>query len=306
MAASAGDALYADASASVEPAPAKINLALHVTGRRGDGYHSLETLVVFADQGDLIRAAEESSGGAIKVEAEGPFGAGLSEALKTGDNIVLKAAQAMNLRRFGREGLRLVVEKRLPLASGRGGGSADAAATLRLLNRLNGGGDERGLAGIAARLGADVPMCLVSEPLLARGIGDRLERVAGMPAVPLVLVNPGVELSTAKVFERLRRADDQPMPDLPRRRFNSIFELVIWLRQTWNSLEAPAQAEDKSIKLALAALRADPDCLFARMTGSGPTCFGIFATPAAAQRAAIRLRVGRPEWWITACVTGAS
>lgn len=306
MAARTGDALYDEPSVTVEPAPAKINLALHVTGRRGNGYHSLDTLVVFAGEGDVIRAAEESSGGAIKTEAEGPFGEALNEALKTGDNLVLKAAQAMTLRRFGRDGLRLTIEKRLPLASGMGGGSADAAATLRLLNRLNGSGDERGLSGIAARLGADVPMCLVSEPLRARGIGEHIIEVDGIPALPLVLVNPGDALSTAKVFEGLRRADDPALPPLPTRGFKSVFELVIWLRQTKNSLEAPARTAAKSIRRVLEALQGDPDCLFSRMTGSGPTCFGIFASPAAAQRAAIRLRVGRPEWWIVPCVTGAS
>jgi len=305
MAASAGDALYAEASANVEPAPAKINLALHVTGRRGDGYHTLDTLVVFADEGDLIRA-EEISGGAVKTEAVGPFGEALTEALKTGDNLVLKAAQAIGARRFGRDGLRLIINKRLPLASGMGGGSADAAATLRLLHRLNGGGNERGLSGHAARLGADVPMCLISQPLRAQGIGERIDRVTGIPALPLVLVNPGEQLATAKVFEGLRRADDQPLPMLPQRGFRSVFELVIWLRQTKNSLEAPARTAAKSIRRVLEALQSDPDCLFARMTGSGPTCFGIFASPAAAQRAAIRLRVGRPEWWIAPCVTGAS
>ena len=219
---------------------------------------------------------------------------------------MLKAAQAISARRFGRDGLRLIINKRLPLASGMGGGSADAAATLRLLHRLNGGGNDRGLPAIAARLGADVPMCLVSEPLRAQGTGERIERIAGIPALALVLVNPGEALPTAKVFQGLRHTDDRPLPAMPARGFGSVFELVIWLRQTANSLEAPAQAEAKVIKRVVAALREDPDCLFARMTGSGPTCFGIFASPAAAQRAAIRLRVGRPEWWIAPCVTGAS
>ncbi len=149
-------------------------------------------------------------------------------------------------------------------------------------------------------------MCLMAEPLRAQGTGERIERVAGIPALPMVLVNPGVELATAKVFKGLRRAADPPLPALPRRGFSSVFELVIWLRQTRNSLEAPAQAEAKVIKRVLTAILGDPDCLFARMTGSGPTCFGIFASTAAAQRAAIRLRVGRPEWWIAPCVTGAS
>jgi 4-diphosphocytidyl-2-C-methyl-D-erythritol kinase len=298
-----GDSLYAEASAYVEPAPAKVNLALHITGRRSDGMHLLDSLVVFAGEGDLIRAVPDTAG-AITTATEGPFGEALTEALKAGgDNIVLKAAQA--LRRPAREGVKIVVNKRLPLAAGIGGGSADAAATLRLLSRLWTGGNERGLEGIAARLGADVPMCLLSVPLRAQGTGDKLTPVAGMPALPLVLVNPGVPLSTAQVFKNLTRTDNRPLPEIPRA-FKSVFELVIWLRQTWNGLDDAARTEAKSIKPVLQVLEADPDCLLARMTGSGPTCFGIFASPGAAHRAAVRLRIGRPEWWVAPCVTGAS
>ena len=286
MAVSTGDTLYAEASASVEPAPAKINLALHVTGRRSDGLHALDSLVVFAGEGDVIRAVPEP-GGVITTGVEGPFAEALTEALKEGDNLVLKAALAMASKRpLRRGGTRIIINKRLPVAAGIGG-------------------DERGLAGIAARIGADVPMCLLSRPLRAQGAGERLTPVAGMPALPLVLVNPGVRVSTAKVFERLEHADDPPLPEIPRS-FRSVFEFVIWLRQTRNGLDEPARAEGKVITRVVSALLADPDCLFARMSGSGPTCFGIFASPAAAQRAAIRLRVGRPEWWIVACVTGGS
>jgi 4-diphosphocytidyl-2-C-methyl-D-erythritol kinase len=297
------DSLYAEAAQRVEPAPAKVNLALHVTGRRGDGMHFIDSLVVFAGEGDVIRATQEAAG-TITTEAEGPFGAALTEALNSGsENIVLKAAQA--IRRPAREGVKIVINKRLPLAAGIGGGSADAAATLRLLNRLWAGGNERGLESIAARLGADVPMCLMSTPLRAQGIGDRLTPLSGIPAVPLVLVNPGVPLPTAQVFKTLGRAEDPPLPAIPRA-FRSVFELAIWLRQTRNGLYDAARAEAKIINRVVQALAADPDCLLARMTGSGPTCFGIFASPGAAQRAAVRLRIGRPEWWIAACVTGAS
>jgi 4-diphosphocytidyl-2-C-methyl-D-erythritol kinase len=201
--------------------------------------------------------------------------------------------------------VKIVINKRLPLAAGIGGGSADAAATLRLLSRLWTGGNERGLEGIAARLGADVPMCLLSVPLRAQGIGDRVTPLSGIPALPLVLVNPGVPVETAQVFKNLGRVGDPPLPEIPRA-FKSVFELVIWLRQTWNGLDEAARAEAKVINRVVSALAADPDCLLARMTGSGPTCFGIFASPGAAHRAAVRLRIGRPEWWVTPCVTGAS
>lgn len=296
------DSLYAEASENVEPAPAKVNLALHVIGRRGDGMHLLDSLVVFAGEGDVIRAVPDAPG-KVSTVIEGPFGEALAEALKAGENIVLKAAQA--LRRPAREGVKIVINKRLPLAAGIGGGSADAAATLRLLSRLWAGGDERGLEGIAARLGADVPMCLMSVPLRAQGTGDRLTPLKGIPAVPLVLVNPGVKLETAQVFRKLARADNRPLPEIPRA-FKSVFELVIWLRETWNGLDEAAREEAKAINRVLEALTADPDCLLARMTGSGPTCFGIFASPGAANRAAVRLRIGRPEWWVAPCVTGAS
>jgi 4-diphosphocytidyl-2-C-methyl-D-erythritol kinase len=121
----------------------------------------------------------------------------------------------------------------------------------------------------------------------------------------MVLVNPGVPLATAQVFKKLARADNRPLPEIPRA-FKSVFELVIWLRETWNGLDETAREEAKVINRVLEALAADPDCLLARMTGSGPTCFGIFASAGAAQRSAVRLRVGRPEWWVAACVTGAS
>jgi 4-diphosphocytidyl-2-C-methyl-D-erythritol kinase len=299
----AENSLYAEASANVEPAPAKVNLALHVTGRRGDGMHLLDTLVVFAGEGDVIRALPDAAG-AITTATEGPFGEALAEALKAGgENIVLKAAQT--LRRPAREGVKIVINKRLPLAAGIGGGSADAAATLRLLSRLWTGGSERGLEGAASRLGADVPMCLMSVPLRAQGTGDRVTPLSGIPALPLVLVNPGVPVSTAQVFKNLERADDRPLPEIPRA-FKSVFELVIWLRETHNALDEAARAETKTINRVVQALAADPDCLLARMTGSGPTCFGIFASPGAAQRAAVRLRIGRPEWWVAPCVSGAS
>jgi 4-diphosphocytidyl-2-C-methyl-D-erythritol kinase len=299
----AGDSLYAEASAYVEPAPAKVNLALHVTGKRGDGMHLLDTIVVFAGEGDVIRAVPDAAG-AISTATEGPFGEALTESLKAGgEDIVLKAIQA--LKRPSREGVKIVINKRLPLAAGIGGGSADAAATLRLLSRLWTGGSDRGLEGVAARLGADVPMCLMSVPLRAQGIGDRLTPLPGIPALPMVLVNPGVQLETAQVFKKLARADNRALPEIPRA-FKSVFELVIWLRQTWNGLDETAREEAKVIPRVLQALSADPDCLLARMTGSGPTCFGIFASAGAAQRAAVRLRIGRPEWWVAPCVTGAS
>lgn len=283
-----------------EAARAKINLTLHVLRRREDGFHLIESLVVFADVADRLNAGFAPQ---FTLDITGPFAGDLAPGE---DNIVLEAARAVAHGIGGvPPGAELMLEKNLPVASGIGGGSADAAATLRLLSRLWTGGSERGLEGIAARLGADTPMCLLSVPLRAQGIGDRLTPISGVPAIPLVLVNPGVPVVTAQVFKNLARWDNRPLPEIPRA-FKSVFELAIWLRQTWNGLDAAARAEAKVINRVLEALAADPDCLLARMTGSGPTCFGMFASPGAAHRAAVRLRVGRPEWWIAACVTGAS
>lgn len=289
----------------MELAPAKINLALHVLSRRPDGYHLLDSLVVFADFNDVVGAVgTRDRNGGLGLTIDGHFGGELSLG-HPDDNLVLRAAEAL-FREGGKRTMpptQLVLTKRIPIAAGLGGGSSDAAATLRLLNRFwSVGFDASRLAKIGITLGADVPMCLSPRPVLARGIGEQLTPVAGMPRLPMVLVHPSIPLSTAKVFGRLPAAERKPLPPLPAR-FDSVFAFVIWLRQTRNDLTEAAKAETGLADQAVKALSSDPDCLFARMSGSGAAAFGIFPKLSTAEKAAERLRQKRPHWWATAVET---
>lgn len=266
-----------------EFAPAKINLCLHVTGRRADGYHLLDSIVIFAGVGDRVSGtlADPPS-----LSVEGPMAAGLSG---EGDNLVLRAARAMGVS------ARIVLEKHLPVSSGIGGGSADAAATLRLLARMTGRALPEPAAVLA--LGADVPVCLTGRPVRMTGIGEGLAPLPPLPAAWLVLANPGVAVSTPAIFRALARAENAPLPrDLPRLR--NAAELAAFLTMQRNDLEPPAIALEPVIGPVKAALSAQPGCLMARMSGSGATCFGLFADPLAAHAAARAIRIARPGWWV--------
>ena len=260
-----------------EPAPAKVNLSLLVTGRRPDGYHLLDSLVVFGPAADLLHARPAAG---LSLHVTGPFAAGLTAGP---GNLVLRAARALAGWRGGQAGAALVLEKRLPVASGIGGGSADAAATLRLLCRLWGiepGQDA--LAGLALSLGADVPACLHSRPARMTGVGDVLSPLPALPECGLLLVNPGVAVSTADVF-RGRIAAFSAAGETPVRSGDAA-ALAASLASLGNDLEAPALAVAPVIGDVLAALRGLPGCLLARMSGSGATCFGLFASAAEAVR----------------------
>jgi len=265
----------------IEPAPAKVNLFLHVTGRRADGYHLLDSLVVFAAAGDVLRG--EVAGG-LTLEVQGPFAASLSG---EPDNLVLRAARSL-----GGRGARLVLEKNLPVASGIGGGSADAAAALRLLCRLWKLAPPD-LPGIALALGADVPVCLARRPSRMGGIGERLDAAPRLPRCGLVLVNPGVAVATADVF-RARRGDWSAPVELPRA-WPDVTAMASDLRELRNDLEPPAIALQPVIGEVISALAAVPGCRLARMSGSGATCFGLFDDPLVAAEVAMRLR--RADWW---------
>jgi 4-diphosphocytidyl-2-C-methyl-D-erythritol kinase len=291
----------ADTAATVaEAARAKLNLDLLVLGRRPDGYHELDSLVVFADVGD--RLAFEPAGD-LALAATGPFA---SELPAPGDDIVLRAARLLaDETNPARGGARIRLEKNLPVAAGIGGGSADAAATLRGLNRLWGLGlDGAALREVGLALGADVPVCVHGRPARLRGVGERLDPVRGLPEIPLVLANPRRPLPTGRVFAALD--PDLPRPPreegLPARA--SLPRLVAWLLDTRNDLEAPAVELEPAVAEALGLLRAEPDCWLARMSGSGATCFGVFTRPEAALAAAERLRAARPGWWIEATRAG--
>lgn len=300
-------ALISNVAAKVETARAKINLALHVLGRRTDGYHLIDTLVVFADMGDTLRATPRDEA-LVKLTVDGPFGDELAGSTRAEDNLVFRAADELIAsfprRRIG--GVRLDLTKRLPVASGLGGGSADAAAALRLLDRLwNLGAGPARLAEIGARLGADVPMCLISKPLQAGGIGERITLAPSIPALPLLLVNPGVPVATRNVFRRLAPGERPPMWPLPARFANRI-EFAQWLRMTRNDLCEPAIAEARVVGTVVKAVAADAECLFANLSGSGATVFGIFNSRAAAERAAGRIHEKRPGWWVAVTQSGGA
>jgi len=264
-----------------EFAPAKVNLTLHVTGRRADGYHLLDSLVVFAGVGDTVTVAP-GQGFAVT----GPQAAVLPP---SDDNLCLRAARAMG------GGVHVTLSKVLPVASGIGGGSADAAATLRAMARMG-----RALPDAAAvvGLGADVPVCLAGRAVRMTGVGEGLSPV-DVPPGWLVLVNPGVGVSTPSVFKALTSRDNPamptPLPPLP-----DVESLAAFVATQRNDLEAPAIALAPAIAQVKDALAAQPGCLLSRMSGSGATCFGLFAAQAPAQAAAAAIRAAQPGWWSAA------
>lgn len=283
-----------NSEARTQHAHAKINLALHVTGRRGDGYHTIESLAVFTRFGDRVE---------VELADRDDFsvsGRYASAVPLDGSNLVVTARDALRreagLRQTPPVAIRL--EKNLPVASGVGGGSSDAAAVLRgLVQTWELDIDDAELARIGLSLGADVPMCLAAKPLIARGIGDELSTVPGFPALGLVLVNPGIVVSTAEVFNALASRDNEGLPPLPRSiDFHSIRN---WLETTRNDLEPAARAIQPAIGKALSVLN-KAGAGFARMSGSGATCFGLFETGNVAKRAAVDIRSRHPDWFVAA------
>jgi 4-diphosphocytidyl-2-C-methyl-D-erythritol kinase len=279
-----------------ESAFAKINLSLRISGRRPDGYHELRSLAVFAAIGDRIEVRPSAQ---LTLDLEGPFASSLAG---EADNLVLRAARGLrDLCGIG-EGARILLEKNLPVASGIGGGSADAAAALRALMRLwRVRPDEAELMRLAASLGADVPVCLGTAPALMSGIGEKIRRLPRLPKVWLLLANPGIALSTADVFRKLAAPPLAAAPDaahLPD--FATLDDLVEWLQGEPNDLERPARALLPLIGEVIGAIAATPGCRLARMSGSGATCFGIYASASEAQSAAAALSAAHPDWWIAA------
>ena len=271
-------------------APAKINLYLHVIGRRPDGYHLLDSLVVFAETGDRLSVTASDE---LSLTVAGPFAGALAS---EGDNLVLRAARALAERCGVTAAGHIRLEKNLPVASGVGGGSSDAAAALRLMMaHWQVKPSPEAVTAVALRLGADVPACLVGRALRMSGIGETLTPSPPVPDIGLVLVNPGIALPTAAVF-RARSGPFSAAAALPAQGWPTPRALVDSLEMTRNDLEAPARTLVPAIGNALEAIRALPGCLVARMSGSGATCFGIFASPEAAANAAPAL--ARPGWWI--------
>jgi 4-diphosphocytidyl-2-C-methyl-D-erythritol kinase len=265
----------------IETAYAKINLALHVRKRRDDGYHELETLFAFADHGDVLTGDIADS---LSLEIVGPFSNNLSP---DPHNLVVRAAMAMWQAINVQKGARLVLEKNLPIASGIGGGSADAAAALRLLAQL--WETDVDLMPIAASLGADVPACLVSQTIFGEGVGDQLTKWVGegIAGTPVLLINPGVACPTGPIFAAWDERDRGPL------------DPSHW-RSARNDLEPPALALVPQIGAALDALQGQEGVTVARMSGSGATCFGLFETIGQRDAACAIIKAQHSDWWTMA------
>ncbi len=284
----------------VENAFAKINLALHVTGQRQDGYHLIESLVTFADTGDRLVFQHS---GMDDFTLDGPFSAGLAADSQT--NLVVRARDLvrkdLQMRGFCAPPVAIHLTKNLPVASGIGGGSADAAATVRGLQRFWGQDiSPAALGGLALSLGADVPMCMAGIPLLARGIGDAIEAVAGLPSLAMVLANPLAEVSTPQVFRLLETRSNPPLAPFPVS--SGASQWLKTLCHLRNDLEGPARKLEPLISVVLEAL-ADTGAQLVRMSGSGATCFGIHADMQAARQAAEMLEKQYPGWYVQAVST---
>ena len=264
-------------------APAKVNLTLHVTGQRADGYHMLDSLVMFADIGDRVRVSASSRPVMV-------YGGPMADQIPTdGSNLVARAADMMGVSATIR------LEKALPPAAGLGGGSSDAAAVLRALHALTGAPMPKDVLP----LGADVPVCLYGKAARMQGVGDVILPAVKLPELHAVLVNPRIPVLTAEVFKRLKKRDNPPMPvNLPRG--VEMMELVDWLREMRNDLEAPAIEAEPVIETVFNALQVTPGCLLTRMSGSGGTCFGLYADAETAASAAGRMAEEHPNWWVAA------
>jgi 4-diphosphocytidyl-2-C-methyl-D-erythritol kinase len=286
----------------IEEARAKVNLTLRVVGRRVDGYHDLESLVAFADCADRLSLVP---GPGLDLTTIGPLAAACGE---TDDNLVLKAARLLGERVPDMKAGSFTLDKVLPVAAGIGGGSADAAAALRLLAKLNNLAlDDNRLVEVALLTGADVPVCLASRPCDMTGVGENLLPLS-LPKMPCVMVNPRVAVATKDVFSALGLRNGELLVG-----FSDIIQAPAWpeagasvedwveaLSESSNDLEAPAMRIQPVITEVIAALNAANGAWLARMSGSGATCFAIFENTAEAQRAAQKIQLDHPQWWVHA------
>lgn len=260
-------------------APAKINLTLHVTGQRADGYHLLDSLVVFADVGDRLTIEPAPR---MRLDVSGPFAVGVPSDDR---NLAWRAAELAGVY------ARISLEKNLPHGAGIGGGSSDAAAVLRAL----------GADAHAQALGADVPVCLLDTPQRMRGVGEIVVPVGGVPSLNMVLVNPGIHVPTSDVFKRLRAKDNPPMD--ARLHWRDRAGFLAWLEEQRNDLQVPAASGNPAI---LAALKTLKGAELARMSGSGSTCFGVYSDAEAARDATAEISRKQPRWWVRAVKTVGS
>jgi 4-diphosphocytidyl-2-C-methyl-D-erythritol kinase len=266
----------------VEPAPAKINLALHVRRRRTDGYHEIETLFAFLRDGDVVRARDADAPGFTVI---GPFADGLA----SGDNLVVRARDAFAAKVHAIPPLAIELNKRLPVASGIGGGSADAGAMLRILARMTDTPlDDPRLVNCAETLGADVPACLIGRSAIGRGKGEELEILDGLTGTPVLMVNPGIPVSTAAVFAAWDGVDRGPLGE------GALLDRALAGR---NDLQRAAEVIAPAIASVLEMLVNSPGVWLARMSGSGATCFALFENDAARAGAATVIRASHPSYW---------
>ncbi len=286
----------------VERAPAKINLTLHVVGRRPDGWHELESLVAFTRGGDTLSLAP---GGPLALDVEGPTAAAAGSLQ---DNLVIRAARALAARVEGLVLGRFRLTKRLPVAAGIGGGSSDAAAALRLLARANGlAADDPRLHAAAAETGADVPVCLGATARMMTGTGATLGQPVRLPPLPALVVNPGVPLETRAVFARMGLPPGWTTSGNAHPRLTggeAAVELFGALGRGRNDMEDAACVLAPVVGDVLAVLGAARGCRLARMSGSGATCFGLFTDCRAAGRAGKAIRRAHPGWWVKSVMLG--
>lgn len=284
-------------------APAKINLTLHVTGQRADGYHRLDSMVAFADVGDELFI---QIGNTLSVTTEGPEAAAVPADM---DNLVLQVARLFK----DMPGASFLLTKNLPVSSGIGGGSADAAAAFRGLMTFWSGGEtdpelydpaRTPMSQALLKLGADIPMCLMSQAARIGGIGEEISPLAGMPPIDAVLVNPRRAVSTPAVFGAMQSRSNPAMEEtLPR--FAGFNDFALWLAAQRNDMQSAAIALEPSIATVLGALRSVETCRIARMSGSGATCFGLFDHPDKAKAAAALLQSNHLDWWVRATKIGS-
>ena len=273
-------------------APAKVNLTLHVTGQRDDGYHLLDSLVVFTDAGDVIKVAPANT---LTLAVSGPFAFGVPT---DGENLILRAAETLRRIRGVIKGAAITVEKHLPNAAGLGGGSSDAATTLKLLAELWEVSPLSASTPEVLMLGADVPVCMRSPtPTRMTGIGELLAPVPKLPTCALVLINPKVSVPTGAVFDGLATKQNPPMDHIPENL--SFADFADWLAAQRNDLQPPAIKTAPAIKAAIDRLNKNPTIAFAGMSGSGATCFGLTKNMADARHAARIIQVAEMGWWVT-------
>ena len=269
-------------------AQAKLNLYLHITGKRDDGYHLLDSLVVFTEFGDRITVEASDD---LSLTITGEFATGLP----TQDNIVMKAAHALREKCGVSTGAKLAIEKLIPVGAGLGGGSSDAAAAMLLLNELwQTGLDKEQLAEIGLPLGADVPMCVHQAPCMVSGIGEVIAPTPELPAFHLLLVNPRQEVLTAEVYRNFQLSErHQPADEMA-----GYASLMEWLSAQRNDLQQPATTLCPIIQEVLVAIKETQDCTLTRMCGSGATCFGLYESQQNCIEASKRITSAHPDWWV--------